>query len=147
MPESNKISIFSWKGVPSGNPPAYDEGHYLDDRDVSGSGYYKECIQGRLKAFRRPVHSYPKSSPSDYRIQDSYIHHKSSWDGYDRNDDGHIEIMFLSRAKESKSSFNRYDKYSPNINGYYDALFVKPPSFDYLNENIIDGDVGDDIFV
>jgi hypothetical protein len=85
-----------------------------------------------LVPFVRPRDTQDKTTPQDFRIQDSYIHHKSSWTGWTPESDAenqYVEILFLSRAIKSDKEFNKYDEYAPNERGYYDALFEKPQLF------------------
>ncbi len=85
----------------------------------------------RLEAFSRPTETNKKTKEGidghrvelAFRIQDSYIHHKRVWQGqcgdYDHNYP--VKILFLSTAKKSDIKFGRYKKYTPNLNGYFDA--------------------------
>jgi len=82
----------------------------------SGTGPAASGIGDRLKPFRRPPLTNSTSAVnirgfSDFRIQDSYIHHKP-FNG------AHIEIDFLS-SYGFAIEYNRYG----NFDSYYNAGF------------------------
>jgi hypothetical protein len=157
--------VFNNPGSPSGRSISTLAGNVVDPDpsylftrsvDIQNGEYDTECIEDRLKPFRRPTEFQDKAEPEDFRIQDSYIHHKSDWDGWQNmgvgptevtEPDGstttqepenqYIDILFLSRAKKSEKKFEKYQNYTPNFNGYYDAQFdryVAKKDEDLVNE-------------
>lgn len=102
----------------------YESGifHFNGSSGIFSSGYFiPSGFDIRFQKYIRPTISPFEPPRPDYafRVMDSYIHHKT----YPSANNRPIEIKFIEDF-DAAIDFNRYDQYTPNANGFFDAGFT-----------------------